>query len=137
MAYEKTFDYLSIGSTPAEETSEQLGPNYNAGKAKAECRRFIEAIRKVCGLEPSGAKLVIKSKPHDAGTYYEVNVKYDPSKQKAIEYAFKIDAGAPGTWEEAGVPEDWEDPNPQTDPPKFWTGKLPDEQMHERKYPSL
>ena len=96
------YDELSIGPVPAEEECEQLGPNYDEAKARAECKRFIECIRKVCGPEPFGARLIIKGNPHDFGTYLEVNVRYDDNNQVAVEYAFKVESQAPQTWEEGG-----------------------------------
>lgn len=85
------------------ESCAQVGDPDYARNAKAECRTFIEAIRKVCGREPEGARLTIKSQQHDYGTYYECACAYDGNIQAAAEYAAKVDREAPGTWEEAGM----------------------------------
>lgn len=91
-------DYIDLGSTPANESCEQLGPNYDPQKAQAECRRYRELIRETVGLEPAGAALVVKSNSHDFGTYYEVHVTFDTDDPEAIDYAFRCDNEAPVTW---------------------------------------
>lgn len=93
------YDTLEIGPVPADEDCEQLGPNYNASKARAECNRFIDLIRKVVGPEPTGARLIVKSNLHDFGTYLEVNVKYDDQNPEAVEYALKVESSAPTAWD--------------------------------------
>tara|TARA_R110002051_G_C8727285_1_gene497499 strand:- start:1377 stop:1634 length:258 start_codon:yes stop_codon:yes gene_type:complete len=67
----------------------------NAGK---ECRRFIEQIRNHYGSEPQGARLYIKSNPHDFGSYLSVECEFiwDPSEEDeectpSQEYAFAIE----------------------------------------------
>ena len=92
-------DTLDIGPTPSEETCAQIGDDDYATKARAECRRFIALILAKFGHEPTGARLIIKANPHDFGTYYEVAVKYDENNANAIDYAFKVEADAPATWE--------------------------------------
>jgi hypothetical protein len=96
-------DIIWLGSAPAEEDCVQsLDPDY-ARKAKAECRSFIEAIRKVCGREPEGARLTIKGQPHDFGTYFECAVIFDGDNHAAAEYAIKCENQAPTRWEDAGM----------------------------------
>lgn len=93
-----------IGAAPAYENCVQVGDPDYARNAKAECRAFIEAIRKVCGREPEGARLTIKGQEHDfVERYYEVAVIYDSSNEAAMEYAFKVGREAPTTWKEAGM----------------------------------
>lgn len=87
-----------LGPSPAEEECVQLGrPDYDSA-ARAECQRYIEAIRKVCGPEPDGVRLAIKSQPHDFGSYLEVAVVFDGENAAAREYAAKCDENAPTTW---------------------------------------
>jgi hypothetical protein len=93
-------DYLEIGSTPAEEECEQLGPGYRPDVARAECRLYIRAIKQVCGEPPEGARFIIRSNPHDSGTYHEVAVKFDENNEEARNYAFKCESDAPGEWPE-------------------------------------
>lgn len=96
-------DIYWLGPAPAGEDCVQVGSPDYARDAKAECRAYIEAIRKVCGREPEGARLTIKSQPHDFGSYYEVAVVFDGNDQAAAEYAAKCDEHTPTTWEQAGM----------------------------------
>jgi hypothetical protein len=98
-----TEEIFWLGPAPAEEDCVQVGSPDYARDAKAECRRYIEAIRKVCGPEPEGARLTIKSQPHDFGSYYEVAVVFDGNDPVAAAYAAKCDEEAPTTWEAAGM----------------------------------
>ena len=92
-------DSIMIGATPYEEDCAQVGdPDYRA-KVRAECNRYIQCLRTVYGNEPPGARLYIKSNPHDFGTYYEVECQYDDTKVEATEYAFKVEAGL-ATWDQ-------------------------------------
>lgn len=92
-----------LGPAPAEEDCAQVGTADYARDAKAECRAYIEAIRSVCGPEPEGARLTIKSQPHDYGSYYEVAVVFDGNDPAACAYAAKCDEDSPTTWEQAGM----------------------------------
>ena len=92
-------DFISIGSSPAEETCAQLGDENYGQKAKAECQRFVELIRKKLGEESNGARLCVMGFPHDFGTYFEVVCKYDPTIPGAMDYAMRCEAEAPTTWE--------------------------------------
>ena len=96
-------DILYLGPVPAEENCTEIGdPDYSR-KAKAECQAYIEAIRKVCGREPEGARLSVKSNQHDMGVYYECVVRFDGSNEAAVEYAYRCEAKGPTTWEAAGM----------------------------------
>jgi hypothetical protein len=59
--------------------------------------------RKVCGHEPEGARLTIKSQPHDLGRYLECAVVFQGNNQAAATYAAKGDEHAPVTWEVADM----------------------------------
>jgi hypothetical protein len=61
-------DYISIGSTPCEESCAQVGQPDYARKARAECIRFIQLLRRRFGSEPEGAWLSVKAFDHDFGT---------------------------------------------------------------------
>lgn len=93
-------DYLSLGPVPAEEDCEQLGPNYNPGKARSECRRFVELLRKTFGNEPEGARFKITRNPHDFGDYLDVVIEFEPSNPNAVDYAFAVEKNSPNRWEE-------------------------------------
>ena len=96
-------DSIGVGPAPADESCVQVGDPDYARNAKAECRAYIEAIRKVVGREPDGARLTVKSNPHDFGTYFEVAVVFDGNDSEAIGYAYRCDELAPKTWADAGM----------------------------------
>src|SRR5262245_34106579 len=96
-------EIIWLGAAPALEAwAEVGGPNYGRD-ARAECQAYIRAIRKVCGQEPEGARLVVQSQEHDFGLYYEVACSYDADNEWAADYAARVDAQAPKTWKEAGM----------------------------------
>jgi len=89
-------DYLSIGATPSDESCTQAGTDPQ--QEHAECAHFIKRIIQVLGPPPDGAKLAVKTFPHDFGDYKEVVVYYDPSNEAASNYAFEVESDAPTTW---------------------------------------
>ena len=92
-------DYIEVGATPCDEDCEQLGPGYDPAKARAECKAFIGQIRRELGLEPDGARLTVRSNPHDFGTYIEVACVFDDENEAASDYAFKCESTSPN-WDE-------------------------------------
>lgn len=96
-------DVISLGPGPVLEDCAQVGsPDYQ-DRALRECRAYIEAIRKVLGPEPEGARLRVNRNAHDFGTYYDCVVEYDGENEAAARYAQRCDAEAPTTWEAAGL----------------------------------
>jgi hypothetical protein len=91
-------DYLELGPTPCNEPCAQVGEDDYTARAFAECRRYIECIRKMLGNEPDGARLGIKAFPHDFGNYHEVVCYYDDDNEEAVNYAFKCESDGPKTW---------------------------------------
>jgi hypothetical protein len=92
-------DYISLGPVPAYENCQQVGTDhYDPEKARKECLLFIEAIREALGPEPHGARLKVKSFPHEFGWYYDVVVQYDDEFPNAVEYAFRCESDAPARW---------------------------------------
>lgn len=90
-------DYLNIGPTPCDEKC--IGVGENRRKELAECRIFANQIRRVLGAEPDGARLIVKSFPHDFGTYSEVCCEYDDNLPASVEYAFKCESESPANWD--------------------------------------
>lgn len=91
---------IDLGPCPAEEECAQVGdPDYRE-KALTECRRYIAAIRSKMGDEPEGARLRIKSNPHDFGSYYEVACEYDEDDEAAADYAWECESKGPKTWDD-------------------------------------
>jgi len=91
-------DFINIGSTPFGEDCIQVGNSDYQGAMKAECRRFLELIEKVCGPPPEGASLAVKGFSHDFGSYYEVVCYFDDENQEAAEYAYWVESNAPEFW---------------------------------------
>lgn len=94
-------DIVWLGPCPAEEDAVQVGDSDYATKAREQCRRYVEAIRAVCGPEPEGARLTIKSQQHEFGSYLECCVVFDGNNEAAAAYAAKCDDSAPTTWDAA------------------------------------
>jgi hypothetical protein len=92
-------DFVELGSSPAEEECVQVrsGEDYLPAM-RAECKRYLELIRKVCGEEPEGARLAIKSNSHDFGTYLDVVCYYDDGDEEAAEYAWGLEDKVPAKW---------------------------------------
>ena len=91
-------DYLTLGPTPCDEDCAQVGSENYYSRAREECRRYLDLLRKLFGQEPKGAQLAIKSFPHDFGSYHEVVIWYDDQFPESIEYAFQMEGNLPETW---------------------------------------
>ena len=96
-------DYLEIGSSPCDEECAGVGKPEYMEKAREECRRYINQLRAQFGVEPEGARLRIKSNPHDFGEYLEVVCYYNSDLPDSEEYAFKCEGEAWPTWREVPV----------------------------------
>jgi len=92
--------YLVLAPVPTEEDCTQVGTDNYAARARAECRRFLALLRKTFGLEPAGARLAIKSFPHDFGNYLEVVCYFDDTLPASVEYAFRCEDNLPATWDD-------------------------------------
>ena len=93
-------DFMDIGSSPCDESCVSVGePDYYE-RARVECARFIDLIRKKLGDEPPGARLATKSFPHDFGSYLEVVCHFDDSDEEASNYAYLCESEAPRTWQD-------------------------------------
>jgi hypothetical protein len=92
-------DYLTIGSAPCDEDCAQVGQPNDIWQARKECQRFIQLIRKTLGPEPEGARLAVKSSPHEFGDYLEVVCHFDTDVPAAVDYASRCESNAPATWE--------------------------------------
>lgn len=95
---------LHIGSTPYDEPCVQVADGCdNLPAMRLECKAFIQALRSKIGLEPIGARLVIRTHSHDFGPYADVSCDYDTTKPLAQSYAFDCERFAPATWAEVGM----------------------------------
>ena len=94
-------DYTSIGCSPVHESCAQLNTDDYTERARRECRALIRQLIRMYGEPPPGARLAIKSCPHDLGTYYEVVCYFDPADADALDYAYRCEDGLPEHWDEA------------------------------------
>jgi hypothetical protein len=96
----KVRDWIELGTAPVNEPCVQVQSEVDYLPAmREECRRFIELLRKVHGPEPEGARLRIKSYEHDFGVYLVCVCEFDDDDQAAREYAFRLEANLPETWD--------------------------------------
>jgi len=85
-------DYMSIGCTPYDEPCLQVG-HCSTAHQRAECRVFLNQIERYYPI-PDGSALLIKGNAHDFGTYYEVNVAFDPENEVQSKWAYDVEADA-------------------------------------------
>ena len=95
-------DYLNIGSSPVAEECAQVGSDGYFERAQEECKRYIAQLREQFGPEPAGARLKVKSFPHDFGTYYEVVCLFEVGNEEAEEYAYACEGDAWQEWRSNG-----------------------------------
>lgn len=104
-----SYNELVIGSCPISEDCVQVGKDNNYGPVqREECKCFIEALRRMHGEEPKGARLHVTSNPHDFGTYYQVICRFNLDNRLAVEYAYKLESESPETWDEVGMTCPWQ-----------------------------
>jgi len=93
-------NFLSLAPAPVEEDCAQVGTDDYTARARNECRRFMALLRTKFGPEPEGARLAIKSFPHDFGDYLEVVCYFDETLPESVEYAYRCEDDLPATWED-------------------------------------
>ena len=94
-------EHMEIGSSPCDEPCVSVSRDVDYLPAmRAECLRFIELIRKKLGPEPPGARLAVKSNPHDFGVYLECVCYFDDIYEEAVHYAYLCESEAPRTWQD-------------------------------------
>lgn len=100
---------VSLGSSPANESCAQVGEEGYDARAREECARYIELVRKKMGPEPEGARLAKKWCPHDFnGGYWDVVCYYEDGNDTAATYAFACEANSPESWSD-DTPVNWMD----------------------------
>ena len=91
---------LYLGQTPGdEECAQSTDPDY-AGKAMAECRRYIAQLKRQFGEPPEGARFKIASELHSWGCAREVVITFDLKNEAAMKYAFDVEGDLPAKWED-------------------------------------
>jgi hypothetical protein len=92
-------DWLSIGSSPSGEDCAQIGDEDYYMRSRKELRAFIKQLAREFPSPPQGAYLAAKSFPHDYGSYTEIVVFYDDTKEECLDWALKVEAECPEEWD--------------------------------------
>jgi hypothetical protein len=98
-------EILNIACTPHGEDCAQVGSSGYAAIARKECRALRSQLIRIHGEPPAGCIIVVKSFPHDFGSYYEVCAKYDPDDDTATEYVYKLENETPEYWDDEAKEE--------------------------------
>lgn len=93
-------DSIDIGAAPPMEDCAQVGQPGYWERARRECRAYIGLLRRSLGEEPPGARLSVKSCPHDFGAYLTVTCSFDASDEPATEFAFRCEGSGPEAWDD-------------------------------------
>jgi hypothetical protein len=96
-------DFIDLGATtpPMEDCAQVGSRSYDYyDRARQEARAFILQLRRQFGEEPDGARLSVKSHPHDFGTYLTVVCHYDDADPVSSAYAVRCEAEGPQEWDE-------------------------------------
>jgi len=103
-------DYMTIGSSPVEESCAQVGSDDYSKKSRIECRVFKHQLKR---LFPDGT-FGIKTFPHDFGSYSEVVAYFDadnaesglsPGAKEEMDAAYAAEANTPMRWDEQAIEE--------------------------------
>lgn len=95
------YDYIDLGPVPCEEAAASVGsPDYQE-RSRRECLVFKRLIERLTPVPADAdAKLVVKSYPHDFGSYREVVVKFNPEDAAACDYAYALESATPPNWDD-------------------------------------
>jgi len=92
-------DWLDIGASPPGEDCAQVGSNDYYPRARRECPAYINLLRRALGSETLGARLDVRSNPHDFGNYLSVVCYYDNENEGALAYAQRCESEGPENWD--------------------------------------
>jgi len=96
---------LDIGSAPYGEDCAQVGSSGYQFRARLECRAYLHQLIRMFGEPPAGCSLIIRSYPHDFGSYYSVEAGYRCDDEQAAEYAFRCEGEGPELWDDEAKQE--------------------------------
>lgn len=108
-------DCMDIGAAPPMESCAQVGRDDYYDRARKECKAYIGLLRRTFGDEPDGARLSIKSNPHDFGNYLSVVCYYDPELDAAGDYALRCESAGPQEWDDVARAELFLNPESNSD----------------------
>ena len=91
---------MNIGPVPCEENAAQVGrPDYDEQSLR-ECKVFKRMLERLHPVPAdSQASLIVKSFPHDFGSYREVCVRFEDTDPVATGYAFDLERDTPEQWD--------------------------------------
>lgn len=91
---------IFLGPVPALENCAQVGDPGYSEKARAECKAYLNQLKRKFGEPPMGGSLKMISCPHDFGEYYEVVAFYDERFPDSAEWAFDVEDNLPELWDD-------------------------------------
>ena len=93
-------EYIELGPVPAGEACAQVGTDNYLARSMRECEVFRRMLERVLPI-PEGlpVKYVVRSHPHDFGTYREVSVRYSGDDAAACDFAFQVESSVPDGWD--------------------------------------
>lgn len=92
-------DYLTLGGAPYDEQCVQVTDKADYKPAmRLECARYKTQLEKQFADRPDTVWFVIKTFPHDFGSYSEVCISFDPDNVESTDYAQHVEWYMPATW---------------------------------------
>lgn len=99
-------DYLTLETTPTDETCVQVGEEGYYSRMMDEAHKYATMLRgRFVGFNK--VSFGVKTFPHDFGTYAEVVVKYNDTDDIASAQALAVEDNLPRLWNDTTV-VDWE-----------------------------
>lgn len=96
-------DSIDFDTVPLNEECTPAGRDPAA--ERREAKALIGQLRRQFGDEPAGARLKIKSNPHDFACYLSVECVFNDECEEAAEYAYRIEGEFPANWDSAAKVE--------------------------------
>ena len=103
---------LDLSTTPCDETCSQMGDDNYHQQSRKECRVFVKQLWRTIEARfgsrddyPDSFGIVVKSNPHDFGSYLSVEAKFDTDNERSVELAFWLEENIPSEWDEEAKKE--------------------------------
>jgi hypothetical protein len=100
------YEYIYLGSSPAEEECAQVGQDGYHDRARKELSAFLAQIRRIAeanAIDIPEGMLRVKRESHEYGSYFEAVVRIDmldENAEKAWDVASKLEDLVPGHWDD-------------------------------------
>lgn len=93
-------DYIELGPVPAGESCAQVGAENYLANSLRECEVYKRLLARLFPIpEALPVAYVVRSHPHDFGTYREVSVRFQCGHQAAVDFAHEVEANSPEKWD--------------------------------------